>query len=324
MIEKVGVRAVARGLVVPLTAVPLLATAQAAGPAGAAETRPWPPTGTATSAWPSGVYGAPSLAGSRGGRSKAARGIIITTAAPRGPLLPGRTYSWPFAVTNKNRRRVGPLVLRMRMSRPLIYVSGQRHCAFGRGVAACRLGTLRPEQTVVGVLTARVARTARPGQAVGGRLTVTWGRPSTVSHAFPLVKVARTADLSVLHRASARVRSGRPITYLVRVHNAGPSPARGVVVAARVPGGRRNVVRMMRGGCRRHEYFLMCHLGTIAPGGDRTLRYRLMPRRAGWGPRPGAVVRSGAKVTASTPDLNLRNNAAVAATRVLPARRGPW
>jgi len=324
MIEHVGVRAVARGLVVPLAAVPLLAASGAAEPAGAAETRPWPPTGAATTAWTPGGYGAPSFAGAGSGRTKAARGIVITTAAPRGPLLPGRTYSWPFAVTNKNRRRVGPLVLQMRMSRPLIYVSGQRHCAFGRGVASCRLGTLRPGQTVVGVLTARVARTARPGQAVGGRLTVTWGRPATVSHAFPLVKVARTADLSVVHRASSRVRSGRPITYLVRVHNAGPSPARGVVVAARVPGGRRNVVRMVRGGCRRHDYFLMCHLGTIAPGGDRTLRYKLMPRRAGWGPRPGSVVRSSAKVTASTTDLDLHDNAAGAATRVLPARRAPW
>ncbi|MBX6767790.1 MAG: hypothetical protein IRY90_11675 [Actinomadura rubrobrunea] len=254
-------------------------------------------------------------------KPKATKGLIITTSAPRGPLMPGRTYNWPFAVTNKNHRKVGPLVLRMRMPKPLRYVSGQRNCSFSHGVASCRLGTLRPGQTVVGVLTAKVAETARPGQAVGGKITVTWGRPPTVSRAFPLVKVARTADLSVVQRASGRIRADRAVTYVVRVRNAGPSRARGVVVAVKVPGGMKNVVWMQRGRCVRHPRFLTCRLGTIAPGRERTLRYILKPRRGG-GFRPGIVLRSGAKVTASTRDPNPANNAASAATKVLPARRG--
>jgi uncharacterized repeat protein (TIGR01451 family) len=159
--------------------------------------------------------------------------LVATTARPAGPVLPGGTYTWPFAVTNKGSMTARGVTFVASLSKNLSFVSGQQNCSWRRRAVVCRLGEIKPGRTKAGMVTAKVAQKARAGRPVSAHGHLTWSHSRWASRAvvtFQAVKVAETTDIAVTKTGPRRVRPGRPITYEVTVTNHGSVPARQVVL----------------------------------------------------------------------------------------------
>ncbi|QKG20972.1 hypothetical protein ACTIVE_2610 [Actinomadura verrucosospora] len=250
---------------------------------------------------------------------KKARVVQLHTSGPGKTVLPGRTYDWPFAVTAKGPGKAGRAVFRATLPKSLEFVSGRRGCAVSGWAVECDLGSVRSGETIAGMIRARVARRARPGEALRIPATVTW-RGKRDAAGFPVARVARTADLALSKSAPAAARTGAPISYELKVRNRGPATAKDVFVHASGP------VRLLAGNaaCIPEERGFVCGVGALRPGETRTLRFKVLP--AG-NVRAGRVLKYGSRVTSSTTDLNPANNSVTVRTRITaekaPAKKPP-
>ncbi|HEU5159334.1 MAG TPA: hypothetical protein VFU43_20225 [Streptosporangiaceae bacterium] len=159
--------------------------------------------------------------------------LVATTNGPAGPILPGQTYSWPFAVTNKGGLSAKNVKFIAPLPESLRFVSGQQNCAWQGTVAVCQLGALKRGQTKTGMLTAKVAAKVPPGQTIFAKARLSWAHSPKVKRAvvtFPAVKVAQLTDVAVAKTGPVQVRPGVPIPYKVTVTNRGTVPARLVVL----------------------------------------------------------------------------------------------
>jgi uncharacterized repeat protein (TIGR01451 family) len=158
--------------------------------------------------------------------------LVAKTRSPRVSILPGRTYKWPFAVTNKGAVRAGSVTFAAPLPPSLQFVSGGQNCAWQGTMAVCQLGALSPGQTATGSLAAKVAPNTPAGQTIASTAKLTWRAPKATraSVGFAAVTVAATADVSVTQAGPENVRPGAPIPYKVTVTNKGPAPARMVVL----------------------------------------------------------------------------------------------
>lgn len=127
-----------------------------------------------------------------------------------------------------------------------------------------------------------------------------------------------SADMRIAKRMPPGVVVGRPFVAVLRARNAGPSPAQNVIVVDTLPrglaparvgrredGSRR--VRARGADCQVDKRRIACSLGTVRARRARTVRIRLVARRAG-----GYVNR--ATVSSITTDPRPANNRAAAAT----------
>jgi uncharacterized repeat protein (TIGR01451 family) len=166
-------------------------------------------------------------------RSHRAAKLVATTNGPAGPLLPGQTYSWPFAVTNKGSMGVKNVTFAAPLPKSLAFVSGQQNCSWQGTMAVCQLGALKRGQTKTGMLTAKVAPKAPGGQTISAKARVSWAHSPKAKRAvvtFPKVKVAQLTDVAVTKTGPEQVQPGVPIPYKVTVTNRGTIPARLVVL----------------------------------------------------------------------------------------------
>jgi Domain of unknown function DUF11 len=239
---------------------------------------------------------------------KRTRSVRLHTSGPGRSVLPGRTYDWPFAVTAKGPGKAGRAVFRATLPKSLEFVSGRRDCSVSGWAVECDLGAIRPGETVAGMIRAKVARRARPDEALRIPATVAW-RGRRDAAAFPVARVARTADLVMVKTAPATARSGAPISYELKVRNRGPATAEDVFVRASGP------VRLLSGNaaCIPENRGFVCGAGSLRPGETRTLRLRVLP--AG-NVRTGKVLTYGSRATSSTTDLNPGNNSVTVRTRI--------
>jgi hypothetical protein len=246
---------------------------------------------------------------------KKIRSVRLHTSGPGKTVLPGRTYDWPFAVTAKGPARTGRAVFRATLPKSLEFVSGRRDCAVSGWTVECDLGAVRPGETVAGMIRARVARRARPDEALRMPATVTW-RGVRDAEDFPVARVARTADLVMVKTAPATARSGAPISYELKVRNRGPATAEDVFVHASGP------VRLLAGNaaCIPETRGFVCGVGSVRPGETRTLRLKVLP--AG-NVRSGKVLVYRSRVTSSTTDLNPGNDSATVRTRITAKKSTP-
>ncbi|WP_026416748.1 DUF11 domain-containing protein [Actinomadura oligospora] len=307
MVQKGTGRIGARGLAA-LSAVPLLGVA--------------PVVGYQVSAEADGL----SAGADKTGRSAK---LVVQTSGPTGRLMPGRTYSWPFAVTNNGKAKAGSAALKAPLPASLEYVSGSENCSFaltsgagttaapgGGGSAVCAIGALKPGQTVVGVLSAKVSMKARPGERVTSTATVSWGS-STASKPFPATSVAETADISVVRKGPEATSPGQSIAYVTTVGNAGPAAAQNVVVSGQLPAGATlkssSCSLSSAGGATKAVQGYTCNLGTLSVGAKKEIRTSITPR----GLKRGQVLEAPVRVSTSTPEVNLANNNTTFKTRVL-------
>ncbi|MFF0523648.1 hypothetical protein ACFYTC_33530 [Actinomadura nitritigenes] len=247
-------------------------------------------------------------------QQKKARSVRLHTSGPGQAVLPGRTYDWPFAVTANGPGKAGRAVVRATLPKSLEFVSGRRDCAVSGWTVECDLGAVRPGETVAGMIRAKVARRARPDEALRIPATATW-RGMRAAASFPAVRVARTADLVMQKTAPATARAGAPISYQLKIGNRGPATAENVFVHASGP------VRLLVGNaaCVPERRGFVCGVGSLRPGETRTLRFKVLP--AG-NVRAGKVLQYASRVTSSTIDPRPGNNSATVRTR-MTAQKSP-
>ncbi|NYD50857.1 hypothetical protein BJY14_006840 [Actinomadura luteofluorescens] len=114
--------------------------------------------------------------------------VALRLSGPVSAVVPGRTYEWTFTMTARGPGKSGQARFRMRLPKSLSFVSGNRDCAAAGWTVECDLGAVRRGRTVTGAIKAKVSGDARPGQRIGLRGTVTWGR-AHAARAFPAVRV---------------------------------------------------------------------------------------------------------------------------------------
>ena len=240
--------------------------------------------------------------------------LVLGTSSPGVPVLPGKTYTWPYSVTNASPTRADSVVFSAPLPANLQFVSAEQNCSWKAGSAVCQLGSLAPGASKVGVINAKVAESAKPQEAVTSQALVTWNRASTMAQ-FPVVRVADTSDVAVTKTAPALIRPGASVPYKITVTNNGPAPAQDVklrdLVDAKGPVQTDKAdSQCVSGG---HGLSLACDLGSMAVGEKRTIKVLV---KGGRGIRPGMIIRAPSDVSSSTIDTNLGNNHANAETKV--------
>jgi hypothetical protein len=309
-------------MVVPVLV--LLATVPAFAPGADVRTGAW---AEARAGIASGRHHAPVLqVKAAEKRSSERAGIILDIDAPNAPILPGKTYEWPFSVTNRGADKIDHVTFAAPLSKHLDFVQGQDDCSWQREMAVCELGAMQHGQTKTGVLTAKVDADACEGDTIGGRGTVTWGNPSDhgkVEAAFPKVDVVEAADLAVAGKAPQEVQPGDTVPYEITVVNRGTVTAEHVMVRQIIRTVRESVtltrppftVTDAQAPCEPQRAAVVCDLGSLESGESRKVWMNVQLNSA---VKPGLLINALVHATTPTIDANTANNDCSPETKVVP------
>lgn len=154
--------------------------------------------------------------------------VVVDTRGPRGAIVPGRTYKWPFEVTNRGSVPARDVALTARPDKNLKVLAAPPKCRWRHsGPLVCRIGLLSQGQTRRGEITATVVPRARTGKALSNPIQVSWrnapNAAQRMSGEFPPVAVSPGADIP------APVADGA-VPYPLTVTERGPVTSESVVV----------------------------------------------------------------------------------------------
>lgn len=266
--------------------------------------------------------------------------VDLDLGGPEGPLIPGRTYDWPYSVTNTGTKKAEMVTFVAPVPSGLEYVSGQGNCSMQGGEMVCLLGTLDKGQTFNGVVTTKVSESAKPDSTVTGTAGVNWTGGSATG-SFPAKSVSPASDLVISKSGPADLRPGQQIVYTLTVENRGPSAATGVTAttpdAPAGPAGAPVTVEGGKGCAKQGGDGLVCALGTLNAHESKTFNviFKAPPRI-----HPGLIIVKRFEVISSIADLRPEDNHTIVRPRViryLPTRHddvpprplphrphGPW
>ncbi len=241
-----------------------------------------------------------------------AHGVALRMKSPQQSVVPGRTYTWTFTVAARGKGEQEKAAFKTTLPRSLEYVSGEKHCKAAGQKVFCRLGTLEKGEKATGAIRAKVTGRAKPGETIRPRGTAVWGR-DRVTHRFPAVRVARTADLALAQKAPATARAGAEIPYTLRIRNLGPAAADSVTLESRGP------IKLVDRdtACVPRGASYLCAVGGLQAGEARTLRFTAVPRG---NVRAGTVLTASWRASSPVPDTDRANNAAVVRTKITKSR----
>jgi len=240
---------------------------------------------------------------------------VTITAAALPAATAGQEVTYTVRVANAGPFEATNVVLTDTLPAGSTFVSATRGVRPVNGVLTFPLGTLAASG---GADTeAVVVRLSAPGTVTGSvrvRSDVTDPNPANNTASVTTVVgpvVTPTADLSVTGRAPGSAIAGRAITYSLRVANAGPFGATGVVLTDTLPAGVTFVTAT--GGVRPVNGVLTFPLGTpSSSGGSDAVNITVIPTAAG-------RLTNTARVASALADPNLANNSAAQFTTVHPA-----
>ena len=239
--------------------------------------------------------------------------LSITKTGPDGAVTAGHPISWTVVVTNG-----GPSVARsVTVDDPeLPGVSGLTGTwAGGSCATTCAIGDLAVHGSVSITFKATVGSDSSD-DSLTNTATVSSATddpdPSNNS-AQATTTINRSADLSLVKTVSPNpVIPGRPVTYTLTVHNAGPSDATGVSLFDELPAA---LLHAAAPGCAVTLGVLGCQVGTVAAGATTTVT---VTGTLSADVDPGTVSNT-ASVTATTPDPDLSNNTSTVSAGVAQA-----
>lgn len=257
--------------------------------------------------------------GSKQAQSSIAK-IELSTGGPSTPLIPGRTYTWPYTVSNSGPARAGSVTFAAPLPSGLEFVSAQGNCSWQGTQAVCQLGSLDQNQSVSGVVTAKVSAGALPGAPVNANATVHWDNGQTNGY-FPGTSIGQASDLVVTKSGPGSARPGTVVPYEIKVVNRGPSAAKAVSLADTIQpisprrAGSAVPLEIVKASaaCKVHKVSLACNLGDMSAGATKvvSLSVKLGPKL-----KPGTVLNLPAEATTPSNDIDLSNNNAAVQTKV--------
>jgi LPXTG-motif cell wall-anchored protein len=162
--------------------------------------------------------------------------VVVDTKGPRGAIVPGKTYNWPFEVTNRGTVPARDVALTTTPDKNLKVLAAPPKCHWRKsGPLVCHIGLLPQGKTRRGVITATVVPPPRTGKArrehvrLQNPVQVSWRNAPTPERrlaAFPPVEVSPDgADTGTAPRTAT---DDLPYPLMVAEH--GPGTAESVVV----------------------------------------------------------------------------------------------
>ena len=203
--------------------------------------------------------------------------LSVVKTATSTPAVPGSSITYQLVVRNAGPDAAINARVTDALPAGLTFASASPGCTASGQNVTCGIGTLAAGGSQTLTITANV-----DSQLGTGSLT----NSATVSSDTPdpnpsndrddeTVPVEPQADLSIVKRAlSSRPVPGRNLTYQLTVTNDGPSPARNVVVADRLPSDLSFVSATE--GCRFADGTVTCTAATLDSG--RSLTFRIVTR----------------------------------------------
>jgi LPXTG-motif cell wall-anchored protein len=171
-------------------------------------------------------------------RGRGRADVVVDTKGPKGKIVPGRTYEWPFEVTNRGTAPAKDVALTARPNRNLKVLAAPPKCRWRHaGPLVCDIGLLPQGHTKRGVITAAIVPRAHGGKALTDPIQVSWrtARRERLMAAFPPVEVppgtggTSAAPAPAAAPAAAPASDGK-VPYPLMVTEHGPVTAESVVV----------------------------------------------------------------------------------------------
>jgi hypothetical protein len=185
-----------------------------------------------------GGHGAPHRDHDHEGRKNGHANVVVDTQGPQGAILPGRTYRWPYEVTNRGSAPARNVALTATPDKHLKVLATPPKCRWRRsGQLICKIGLLPQGETKRGVITATVVPKAPTGRSLANPVQVSWHNsptPETRRTAFPPVEVSPDTALAAKSSIPETVIPGRQVPYEVVMTGHGPVTAEAVVVRSPV------------------------------------------------------------------------------------------
>jgi hypothetical protein len=120
--------------------------------------------------------------------------LVVDTKGPRGTIVPGRKYKWPFEVTNRGTVPAKDVALTAMPDKSLKVLSAPPKCRWRQsGPLVCQIGFLPQGKTRRGTITATVVPRAHNGKALNNPVQVSWRNAPTGEKrlaAFPPVEIS--------------------------------------------------------------------------------------------------------------------------------------
>jgi LPXTG-motif cell wall-anchored protein len=160
--------------------------------------------------------------------------LVVDTHGPRGAIVPGKKYKWPYEVTNRGTVPARDVALTARPDKHLKVLAAPPKCHWKRtGPLVCKIGLVPQGATRRGTITAELAPRARSGKALSNPVQVSWHNAPTAPEkrlaAFPPVNVSPGPDSAAPAAPEAAGADGK-VPYPLMVTEHGPVTAESVVV----------------------------------------------------------------------------------------------
>ncbi|HZE31631.1 MAG TPA: hypothetical protein VE198_09375, partial [Actinoallomurus sp.] len=157
--------------------------------------------------------------------------LVVDTHGPRGAIVPGKKYKWPFEVTNRGSVPARNVSLTARPDKHLKVLAAPPKCHWKRtGPLVCKIGLVPQGATRRGTITAELAPRTHSGKSLSNPVQVSWHNAPTAPErrlaSFPPVDVSPDPGLATPQGADA---AGK-VPYPLMVTEHGPVTAESVVV----------------------------------------------------------------------------------------------
>ncbi|OYO17574.1 hypothetical protein CGZ94_01350 [Enemella evansiae] len=207
--------------------------------------------------------------------------LSIAKQLTTGPLVPGTEERYTITVRNGGPSTAEGVTVADRLPAGLSVVgeptASAGQCRMTGQQLDCALGTLAPNATVTIEVTVRVDANLTGDVVNVASVTGTTPDGNTGDNSATSTEpTTPQADLTITKTGPATVVAGQPISWTLRVQNAGPSFATGVTVRDELPAGLTGAtVRTDQGQCRIDaggpSGTVNCDLGTVGVGDDVTI-----------------------------------------------------
>ncbi len=207
---------------------------------------------------------------------------IVKTVSPD-PAIPGQAMTYTLAARNSGPSAATGVLLSDSLPSVLqnptaTFSTGSGNCALTGTALECSIASLDPNDGATVQVTGTLAADASPS-AIGNTATVAASGtpdPSGGNNSSTVSTGVANADLSLTKTASAAaVRPGGTVTWTITASNAGPGPARGVLVSDPLPAGITTTsITPSQGTCNStgSPVVVSCPLGTVKAGAAATVQ----------------------------------------------------